>query len=296
MEVLAEQSHFEIVEPMLVTYRRMLHYPHLVCSSEMVNSERLGSVKEMPAPVATDRASSTFGVPALTNLSTVMLEELFDHLPETAFFLKDTTGRYVVVNQSLVERCGLRFKRELVGRHVRDIFPAPLGERYAAQDASVLRTGRPIVDRLELHWYARRRADWCLTTKLPIRDAKGRITGLIGISRDIRAPGDRSKIPPSLLGTLDELEQNLDITPAGLAQTAGLSSVRFARLIRRIFRLTPSQLITQTRLAAASQMLKQPESSIVEIAHACGFSDHSAFTRAFRAATGLTPSQYRKQE
>ncbi len=245
-----------------------------------------------------DRARQRdLSIPELTSLTPALLEQLFDHLPETAFFLKDTQGRYLAVNQSLVERCGLRTKRDLVGRHVRDIFPAPLAERYASQDSSVVRTGRPIVERLELHWYARRRPDWCLTTKLPILGADGKITGLIGISRDIRAPGDRSKIPTSLLPTLDELESSFanDISPASLAKTAGLSPARFARLIRRIFRLTPSQLITQTRLTAASEMLQAQTSSIIEIAHACGFSDHSAFTRAFRSATGLTPSQFRKE-
>jgi PAS domain S-box-containing protein len=230
-------------------------------------------------------------------LSPALLEQLFDHLPETAFFLKDVEGRYIAVNQSLVERCGVRSKRDLIGHHVRDIFPGPLAHRYASQDAAVLRTGRPIVDRLELHWYARRRPDWCLTTKLPILGAEGKIAGLIGISRDIRAPGDRSQIPASLSPTLDELESSFadDISPASLAKTAGLSPARFARLIRRIFRVTPSQLITQTRLTAASDMLRSQTSSIIEIAHACGFSDHSAFTRSFRTATGLTPSQFRQQ-
>lgn len=245
-----------------------------------------------------DRARQrALSIPELTSLTPALLEQLFDHLPETAFFLKDTQGRYLAVNQSLVERCGLRTKRDLIGRHVRDIFPTPLAERYASQDTSVVRTGRPIVERLELHWYARRRPDWCLTTKLPIREANGKIAGLIGISRDIRAPGDRSKIPASLLPTLDELESNFadDLSPASLAKTAGLSPARFARLIRRIFRLTPSQLIAQTRLTAASDMLRSQTTSIIEIAHACGFSDHSAFTRAFRSATGLTPSQFRKE-
>ena len=229
------------------------------------------------------------------SLSPAMLEELFDHLPETAFFLKDAQGRYVAVNHSLVERCGVRSKRELIGRHVRDIFPAALAEGYALQDETVLRTGRPILDRLELHWYARQRPDWCLTTKLPIKSGTAKISGLIGISRDIRAPGDRSKIPASLQPTLEKLENDLCHTPASLACVAELSAVRFARLIRRIFRLTPSQLITQTRLAAASEMLRNGNRSIIEVAHACGFSDHSAFTRAFRLATGVTPSQFRAQ-
>lgn len=224
-----------------------------------------------------------------------LIEQLFDHVPETVFFLKDAAGRYLAVNQSLVERCGLKEKRQLIGRRVQDIFPGELAKRYAAQDAAVLRTGRPIIDRLELHWYERRRSGWCLTTKLSMRDAKGNVIGVVGISRDLRAPGERESIPASLAGTLEFLEAHFgdSVSPASLARHAQLSPVRFARLIKRIFRLAPSQLITQTRLAAASQLLVETEQAIAEIAHQCGFYDHSAFTRAFRSATGMTPRQFR---
>jgi AraC-like DNA-binding protein len=40
--------------------------------------------------------------------------------------------------------------------------------------------------------------------------------------------------------------------------------------------------------------LEDSQKSVAEIAHACGFYDHSAFTRAFRAATGMTPTQFRQ--
>lgn len=224
-----------------------------------------------------------------------IIEQLFDHLPDTVFFLKDNAGRYAAVNRSLVERCGLSNKSQLIGKRVQDIFPPELAKRYAAQDAFVTRTGRPIIDRLELHWYARRRAGWCLTTKLPLRDDAGKIIGSVGISRDLRAPSDRDNIPAGLVETLDFLETHFaeNISPASLAERAGLSPIRFARLIKRIFRLTPSQLITQTRLAAASRWLTETKRQVVDIAHACGFYDHSAFTRAFRSATGMTPTQFR---
>ena len=124
-----------------------------------------------------------------------VMAELFRHDPDTAFFVKDAAGRYALCNQSLAERCGLRSPDELVGRRVRDIFPAELGGRYAAQDEQILRTGRPVIDRLELHWYSRRRTGWCLTTKLPLRDAAGSIVGLIGLSRDLRALKDSGQIP-----------------------------------------------------------------------------------------------------
>lgn len=220
---------------------------------------------------------------------------LFDHLPDTAFFAKDLGGRYVFVNRSLAERVGLREPSELVGRRVNDFFPATLAARYAEQDAVVVRTGRPILDRLELHWYPRRRPGWCLTTKLPWRDEVGAVVGLVGISRDLRAPGDREIIPASLAETLAFLEEHYDepVSPASLASRAGLSAVRFARLIKRIFRITPSQLIAQTRLAAASRLLEDGDRPVAEVALACGFYDHSAFTRAFKSATGETPTGFR---
>jgi AraC-like DNA-binding protein len=158
-----------------------------------------------------------------------------------------------------------------------------------------LRKGQSIIDRLELHWYIRRRSGWCLTTKLPVRDRGGRIIGVVGVSRDLRAPGDRDIIPARLAATLEYLETHYEnaVSPSLLARHAGLPPVRFARLIKRIFRLTPHQLITQTRLAAASHLLRETNRSLADIALDCGFYDHSAFTRAFRSATNLTPSQYR---
>lgn len=224
-----------------------------------------------------------------------VIEQLFDHVPDTAFFIKDSRGRYLAVNQSLVERCGCRDKQELLGRHVREIYPKELAELYASQDQTVLRTGRTIIDHLELHWYEHRRPGWCLTTKLPMRNQAGDSVGVVGISRDLRAPGDRETIPASLASTLEYLETHCDdpISPGSLARRAGLPPVRFARLIKRIFRLTPNQLITQTRLAAAARMLTETSRPVADIAYDCGFYDHSAMTRAFRSATNLTPTQFR---
>src|SRR5207302_8664542 len=136
---------------------------------------------------------------------------------------------------------------------------------------------------------------WCRPAKLPMRNHHCVIVGVVGISRDLRAPGDRESIPTSLASTLEFLEAHCDeaISPSSLARRAGLAPVRFARLIKRIFRLTPNQLIMQTRLAAAARLLTESDHQAADIAYACGFYDHSALTRAFRSATNLTPTQFR---
>ncbi len=229
-------------------------------------------------------------------LAAEVLAELFDHAPDLAFFVKDDAGRYVAVNESLIKRHGYRHKSQVLGRRPCDICPGDFGRLPADQDAHVLRTGRPLLDHLEQQWYLPRRPVWCLTTKLPLRDAAGKIIGIVGISRDLRASLDPRNIPGELAMMLEAFENNLaeTVTPATLARRAGLTPARFARLMRRFFDLTPSQFIGKTRLAAAARLLRETAKGVSDIAHDCGFCDHSAFTRAFHAAMGVTPSGYRE--
>ena len=234
-------------------------------------------------------------VPTVTHLPVSLYAEIFEHVPDTAFFVKDTAGRYTAVNQSLAERVGFQRTEDLVGKTVREVYPIELATRFARQDEAVLRTGRPIIEKLELHWYPRRKTGWCFTTKFAIRDDLGQIIGLVGISRDLQVPAGVGRIPAGLASVLDHLEAHYDeeLSPTSLAERSGILPVCFARLIKRLFRTTPSQLISHSRLAAASRWLEESQKPVAEIAHACGFYDHSAFTRAFRAATGLTPTQFR---
>lgn len=225
-----------------------------------------------------------------------VMAELFDHAPDLAFFVKDSAGRYVAVNASLVKRHGYRHKSQVLGRRPSDICPGEFGRLPAEQDAQVLRTGKPLIDHLEQQWYLPRKPVWCLTTKLPLRDAAGKVIGLIGISRDVRSPVDARAIPVALAAALESFEKNLAefVNPADLARRAGLPPPKLARLIRRFFDLTPSQFLSQTRLAAAARLLRETRRSISDIAQECGFYDHSAFTRAFHSAMGATPSDYRE--
>ncbi len=220
--------------------------------------------------------------------------ELFDHLPDVVFFAKDTAGRYLAVNRTLVQRLGLKEKADLIGRTARDVFPAPLGERYLAQDLAVCRTGREISDLLELHLYPDHHEGWCITAKGPIRGAAGRVIGLAGTSRDVRSPTAESSmedLAEAVLHIREHYDQPLRV--ADLAALAHLSEYRLARRIRALFGLTPAQLVIKTRIDAARGMLQDTRIPIGTIALACGYCDQSALTRQFKAAVGLTPAQYR---
>ena len=99
-----------------------------------------------------------------------------------------------------------------------------------------------------------------------------------------------------LAAALESFENNLSecVSPAILARRARLTPSKLARLIHRFFDLTPSQFLTQTRLTAAARLLRETDLGVSEIAQECGFYDHSAFSRAFHSAMGVTPSAYRE--
>lgn len=225
-----------------------------------------------------------------------VLEQMFDQVPDAAFFVKDREGRYLAVNKSLVERHGLQRKAQVLGRRPIDICPGEFGQIPSQQDANVLRFNRPLFDHLEMHWQSPHQPCWCLTTKLPLHDDEGNVIGLIGVSRDLRAPIKSQEMPMAAATALHRFENHLNepISPAELASWSGLPPARFARLIKRFFGLTPSQYITKARIAAASSLLRETDHTVAAIAATCGFADHSSFTRAFRKVAGISPKQYRE--
>ena len=79
-----------------------------------------------------------------------------------------------------------------------------------------------------------------------------------------------------------------------LLDLTGFSLSKLERSFRKVFQMTPQQVLTRLRIQMAMHLLHGPD-SIASIGQACGFTDQSAFTRKFRAETGMAPRQYRLQ-
>lgn len=233
----------------------------------------------------------------LRSCELTLVETLFDALPDVVFFVKDREGRYRVVNHTLVRRSAARSKHGLLGRTTREVFPGAMGERFWAQDQAVLASGRSVQRQLELHVYADRRAGWCLTDKLPLRDADGQVSGVAGISRDLGMPDENHPVYGQVAQIAAHIRERFaePIHLGRLAQAAGLSLERVERLFQRVFHITPRDMLLQARLDAARALLaSEPDQSVAAIAMSCGYSDQSAFTRQFKATVSLTPTQYRQ--
>ena len=79
-----------------------------------------------------------------------------------------------------------------------------------------------------------------------------------------------------------------------LAQEFGYSEFHFSRKFKEISGMQFRDYLRCRRLAFALKELRDTEKRVLQIALDHGFSSHEAFTRAFREAYGLTPSEYRK--
>ena len=173
-------------------------------------------------------------------------EALFDHLSDLVFFLKNRRSEYVVVNQTLVARCGCLAKSELIGRRADEVFPAPLGESYRAQDESVLRNGSAILNQLELHFYPTGGRGWCLTNKLPLFATNGEVVGLMGLSKDLGSNNKPCHDYAAVARAVQHIHNHFSepLRVGELAAHVGLSGYQFEQRIRKIFQLTAGQLIT----------------------------------------------------
>lgn len=223
-------------------------------------------------------------------------EPLFDSLSNVVFFVKDCSAKYVAVNKTLITRCGMQNRKDLIGKTVLDLFPAPYNKSYHEQDLQVLSTDSALHDMLELHLYTQGGQGWCVTTKLPLHDDKGNVIGLAGISSDIQAPATQDKGYLALSKGITYIQENIseELRVDAVAKLCKLSIYQFEQRMKRVFQLTAGQFINKTRIENARRLLEQADIPIVDIALSCGYSDQSAFTRQFKATTGITPADYRK--
>lgn len=225
------------------------------------------------------------------------IELLFDAIPDVLFFAKDRERRYTHANITIVHRLGLRTRSEVIGRRAEDVYPGGMrgmSAAYAQQDRQVL-DGGTIDNLLELQLFPNRAPGWCLTCKRPWR-INGRIVGLIGISRDLDLgqTDSRGSTYERVRSALAYLNQHYaePVRVQALVEVTGFSLSKLERAFRRIFQMTPLQVLAKLRVQMATHLL-QGERSIARVGHACGFADQSAFTRQFKAMVGLTPRDYR---
>jgi len=94
-----------------------------------------------------------------------------------------------------------------------------------------------------------------------------------------------------------EMKQKFSDSSYSVYETAGkinMSEAYFRRLFRSEYGMSPSEYLISLRIAHAKNLLTYQNSSVSEIAIACGFSDIYYFSRRFKKETGMTPTEYKR--
>jgi PAS domain S-box-containing protein len=144
-----------------------------------------------------------------------LLRTLMDNLPDHIYF-KDRESRFIRGNTALANWIGLADPTQLLGKTDFDIFSDEHARQAYADEQEVIRTGRPVLANEEKETWLDGRETWVSTTKMPLRDAQGRISGTFGISRDITA---RKQAEEALRESEERLRGFIENVPVGVYRT-----------------------------------------------------------------------------
>jgi diguanylate cyclase (GGDEF)-like protein/PAS domain S-box-containing protein len=115
----------------------------------------------------------------------VCMRNLLASSAERVFF-KDLESRFLLVSEGFVAELGQGSTlADVIGRTDFDFFTAPHADNARADEIEIIRTGNPIVGKLECETFRDRPDRWVSTTKWPLRGEDGEIIGTFGISRDV---------------------------------------------------------------------------------------------------------------
>jgi AraC-like DNA-binding protein len=221
----------------------------------------------------------------------------FEHVPGLSYFVKDVESRTMLSTREYTRRIGPQSGQDTIGKRPHEFLAKELADHYQQDDQTVLRTGQPLRNIVEIGLDEAGVPDWISTDKFPLRDKTGKVIGVIGTIQSLK---NRLHSLPHLgeVGrAADYIRQNLGerMSLDGVAAHVELSKRHLQRLFHKFIRMTIQRFIIHSRVHAAAHELTQTERSMAEIALKFGFSDQSAFSNTFRKVIGLTPLEYRRR-
>jgi PAS domain S-box-containing protein len=113
-----------------------------------------------------------------------LLSSLLTNSDEKIYF-KDGSSKFIRCSASMARVFGAKKAEDLIGKSDRDFFSEEHAHEAFEDEEKIMRTGEPLIGKVEKETWSGGRDTWALTTKMPLRDEAGKIVGTFGISKDI---------------------------------------------------------------------------------------------------------------
>ncbi len=130
------------------------------------------------------------------------LNTILDNIPNMVFVKNAENLRFVRFNKAGEELLGYS-KEELIGKNDFDFFPKEQADFFTEKDREVLKNGTLKNIKEELVDTRNKGQRWLHTKKIPIKDEKGNVLFLLGISEDIT---EQKKSEDAIVSLNKELE------------------------------------------------------------------------------------------
>lgn len=113
-----------------------------------------------------------------------LLLSLINSIPEQVY-IKDLNSKFILINPSLAARYGVKNSSDVIGKSDADFYSSENAQITANEEKDIIRTEKGVYNKLHHEFWSDGRDAWNLSTKLPLRNSKNEIIGIIGISHDI---------------------------------------------------------------------------------------------------------------
>lgn len=187
-----------------------------------------------------------------------LLQAILANSPDR-IYLKDTQSRFLLCSRSLVRRLGVESEEQVIGHTDFDFQMRERAEEFFRDEQRIFQTGEPLINKVEKQIMADGSTVWTSTTKVPLRDAEGKITGLVGINRDItehvRAEAALREFQAELERHVEERTTELLSKNAELAH-ANESTAKAQRLLQALLDYIPDWIYfkdTESRFLLCSK-------------------------------------------
>jgi PAS domain S-box-containing protein len=136
----------------------------------------------------------------------LLLEGIIGNIPDQIYY-KDRNSKFVLCNTPVALLAGCSSEKDLIGKSDFDFHPHDMAEQYFKDEQTLMEKGEKFLDHEEQILNKKTgELRWNLSSKVPVKDADGKVIGLAGINRDIterKKAEEEIKLKNELLQTIN---------------------------------------------------------------------------------------------